>query len=183
MRHTWSEWSLITATVKCRACLSSGDPSLSGACTLVSSWVQEGCVEGLLRRQSRELPDPQSGFRMHPWRRRQAWMRAGESPQAPWAREEAAEEKPLPLTPRTACGRRTPPLTWTLPSRTLPLLHKPRSTTRTPDPLFYVGYLFSPHPLCLSFAPPATPCWIKVLISLKPYFLQTFERCYVWHTI
>ncbi len=36
----------------------------------------------------------------------------------------------------SACGRRTPPLTWTLPSRTLPLLHNPRSTTRTPDPLF-----------------------------------------------
>ncbi len=49
-------------------------------------------------------------------------------------------EKPPPLAPRTsegsACGRRTPPLTWTLPSRTLPLLHNPRSTTRTPDPLF-----------------------------------------------
>ncbi len=44
------------------------------------------------------------------------------------------------LAPRTqegsACGHRTPPLTWTLPSRTLPLLHNPRSTTRTPDPLF-----------------------------------------------
>ncbi len=44
------------------------------------------------------------------------------------------------LAPRTqegsACGHRTPPLTWTLPSRTLPLLHNPRSTTRTSDPLF-----------------------------------------------
>ncbi len=35
---------------------------------------------------------------------------------------------------RAAAGLR--PLTWTLPSRTLPLLHEPRSTTRTPDPLF-----------------------------------------------
>ncbi len=49
------------------------------------------------------------------------------------------------LAPRTqegsACGRRTPPLTWTLPSRTLPLLHEPRSTTRTPDPLFILDTL------------------------------------------
>ncbi len=42
-----------------------------------------------------------------------------------------------PQTPEgSACGCRTPPLTWTLPSRTLPLLHNPHSTTRTPDPLF-----------------------------------------------
>ncbi len=54
--------------------------------------------------------------------------------------DEAARRKPPPLALRTRegspCGRRTPPLTWTLPSRTLPLLHNPRSTTRTPDPLF-----------------------------------------------
>ncbi len=46
MRHTWCEWSLITSTVKRRGRLSSGDQSLSRACTLVSSWVQEGSVEG-----------------------------------------------------------------------------------------------------------------------------------------
>ncbi len=46
MRHTWSEWSLITAAVICRVRLSSGDRSLPRACTLVSSWVQEGSVEG-----------------------------------------------------------------------------------------------------------------------------------------
>ncbi len=44
--HTWSEWSLITAAVICRVRLSSGDRSLPRACTLVSSWVQEGSVEG-----------------------------------------------------------------------------------------------------------------------------------------
>ncbi|KAL0204066.1 hypothetical protein M9458_002084, partial [Cirrhinus mrigala] len=32
--------------MKCRARLSSGDRSLPRACTLVSSWVQEGSVEG-----------------------------------------------------------------------------------------------------------------------------------------
>ncbi len=46
MRHTWSKWSLITAAVICRLRLSSGDRSLPRACTLVSSWVQEGCIEG-----------------------------------------------------------------------------------------------------------------------------------------
>ncbi len=46
MRHTWSEWSLITAAVICRVRLSSGNRSLPRACTLVSSWVQEGSVEG-----------------------------------------------------------------------------------------------------------------------------------------
>ncbi len=46
MRHTWRKWSLITAAVICRLRLSSGDRSLPRACTLVSSWVQEGCVEG-----------------------------------------------------------------------------------------------------------------------------------------
>ncbi len=45
MRYTWSEWSLITAAVICRVRLSSGDRSLPRACTLVSSWVQEGSVE------------------------------------------------------------------------------------------------------------------------------------------
>ncbi len=48
--------------------------------------------------------------------------------------EAAAPRAPDPRG--SPCGRRTPPLTWTLPSRTLPLLHNPRSTTRTPDPLF-----------------------------------------------
>ncbi len=46
MRHTWREWSLITAAVKRRGRFSSGDRSLCRACTLVSSWVQEGSVEG-----------------------------------------------------------------------------------------------------------------------------------------
>ncbi len=47
---------------------------------------------------------------------------------------------------RVAAGLR--PLTWTLPSRTLPLLHEPHSTTRTPDPLFILDTL---TPLDTSF--------------------------------
>ncbi len=54
--HTWSEWSLITAAVICRVRLSSGDRSLPRACTLVSSWVQEGSVE-------RRGPHPLHGWR------------------------------------------------------------------------------------------------------------------------
>ncbi len=46
MRHTWREWSLITAAVKRWGHFSLGYRSLSRACTLVSSWVQEGSVEG-----------------------------------------------------------------------------------------------------------------------------------------
>ncbi len=38
MGHTWSEWSLITAPVKCRARLSCRGV-VPRACTLVSSWV------------------------------------------------------------------------------------------------------------------------------------------------
>ncbi len=63
------------------------------------------------------------------------------------------------LSPRTqegsACGHRTPPLTWTLPSRTLPLLHNPRSTTRTPDPLFILDTSSPLDTLFYYF------CWIK----------------------
>ncbi len=46
MRDTWREWSLITAAVKRRGHLSSGDRSLSRACMLVSSWDKEGSIEG-----------------------------------------------------------------------------------------------------------------------------------------
>ncbi len=72
--------------------------------------------------------------------------RAVQSPEAPRAEGGRSRyTKPPPLVPRTrqgsACGRRTPPLTWTLPSWTLPILHKPRSTTRTPDPLFILDTL------------------------------------------
>ncbi len=38
-------------------------------------------------------------------------------------------------------GCRTPPLTWTLPSRTLSFLYKPRSMMTTPDPLFILDTL------------------------------------------
>ncbi len=53
MRHTWSEWSLITAAVICRVCLSSGDRSLP-------LWCPRGSRKGALREQ---VPHPLHGWR------------------------------------------------------------------------------------------------------------------------
>ncbi len=106
----------------CRARLSPGDRSLSGVCTLVSLWVQEGCVEGLPRHQSCELPDPWSGVGRTRDAADRPGCRAGDSPQAPWAREEPTEEAAPRTSEGSACGCRTPPLAWTLrcPSFTNP---------------------------------------------------------------
>ncbi len=127
MRHTWSEWSLITAAVICRVRLSSGDRSLPRACTLVSSWVQGGSDE-------RRVPHPRDG-----WRARMPGRIPPEAPRAK-RRTKPLKEAAEPRTPDPRGERVRPaglrPLTWTLPSWTLPLLHKSRSTTRTPDPLF-----------------------------------------------
>ncbi len=57
--------------------------------------------------------------------------------------DEAAGKATVPRAPDLGGERVRPPdsaLTWTLPSRTLPLLHNPRSTTRTPDSPFYFGH-------------------------------------------
>ncbi len=94
MRHTWSEWSLITAAVICRVRLSSGDRSLPRACTLVSSWVQEGCVEGA------------AAAPVHGWRAR---MPGRLIPEVPWPEGGRSRwKKPPPLALRTregsACG-------------------------------------------------------------------------------
>ncbi len=69
MRHTWSEWSLITAAVICRVRLSSGDRSLPRTCTLVSSWVQEGSVKGSSAAPVRRLTGQDAGP-FNPWKRR-----------------------------------------------------------------------------------------------------------------
>ncbi len=86
MRHTWCEWSLITAAVKPRGRLSSGDRSLSRACTLVSSWVQEGSVEGFSCRQKYEPPDPQSRRNRTSDTAVGPGCRADQSRRAPWAK-------------------------------------------------------------------------------------------------
>ncbi len=160
--HTWSEWSLITAAVICRVRLSSGDRSLPRACTLVSSWVQEGSVEGATAAHVTRLTGQDAG----PYNPR-------EVPRAQRRTKPPIEAAAPQTSEGSACGRRTPPLTWTLPSRTLPLLHNPRSTTRTPDPLFLLDTL-SPldtlfYYFCLIKASPrpdATPT-VSVICSSR----------------
>ncbi len=134
---TWREWSLITAAVKRRGRLSSGDRSLSRACTLVSSWVQEGSVEGY---HAARAAGPAVRTRTAPTIRLTG-QDAG--PYNPRKRRGPKEDEAAKGSRRLSCPGpergargRSPPLTWTLPSWTLTLLHKPRSTTRTPDPLF-----------------------------------------------
>ncbi len=88
---------------------------------------------GIPRGQRREPPDP--------WNGRRARMLGWSVPLRAVGQElDEAEEKSPPLAPRTSegstCGCWTPPLTWTLPSRTLPLLHKPHSMKRAPYPSF-----------------------------------------------
>ncbi len=143
--HTWSGWSLITAAVICRVRLSSGDRSLPRACTLVSSWVQEGSVEG-------SIAAP-----VHGWRARMPGRLIPGKCRGPRGRRRRwrSRRPSRPGPEGSACGRRTPPLTWTLPSRTLPLLHNPRSTTRTPDPLFILDTSSPLDTLFYYF------CWIK----------------------
>ncbi len=55
-----------------------------------------------------------------------------------------AAGKPPSLAPRTsegsACGRRTPPLTWTLPSEHCPSFTTRAAQTMTPDSPFYFGH-------------------------------------------
>ncbi len=99
----------------------------------------------------------------------------------------------------SAYSRRTPPLTWTLPSRTLPLLHKPRSMTRTPDPLFILNtlapldtfillFLFNKslseawghtHCICCLLFPPQytlTKITNTTLLFLPPFFMNWTQR-------
>ncbi len=101
---------------------------------------------GIGCRRRRELPDPRSGRGPHPRDGRRARMPGRLDPSSAAVDlevDEAAGKATVPRAPTSegsACGRRTPPLTWTLPSRTLPLLHNPRSTTRTPDSPFYFGH-------------------------------------------
>ncbi len=91
MRYTWSEWSLITAAVICRARLSSRGLLSS----LVSSWVQEGSVEGLPCRQD---AGPTSPFeRRGPRGGRSRWRsRRPSRPRPERGARAAAGLRPLP---------------------------------------------------------------------------------------
>ncbi len=114
MRHTWSEWSLITAAVICRVRLSSRDRSLPRACTLVSSWVQGGNVEW-------RVPHPRDGW----WAR----MPGRIPPEAPWAkrRTKPLKEAAKPRAPDPRGERVRPPDSAPLPGPFL-LEHCPSFT-------------------------------------------------------
>ncbi len=151
MRHTWSEWSLITADVKCRVRLSSRDRSLSRACTLVSSWVQEGSVEGIPHRQSRELPDTLYGWQDRPG------CRAVYPPEHRGPGGRSRQRKPpRPGPGGSACGRRTPPLPRT-PSflNTAPPSRTPQHGEDTRSPVCF-GHYFPLWTLYFDYF-----CWIK----------------------
>ncbi len=131
MRHTWRKWSLITAAVICRLRLSSGDRSLPRACTLVSSWVQEGCVEG-----AAAAPVHADG----------PGCRAVSSPEVPWPEGgRAAEEAAAPRAPDPRGERVRPPDSAPYLDPSFQNTAPPSQsafTTRTPDPLFILDTLF-----------------------------------------
>ncbi len=109
-------------------------PRETGLFPVHARWCPRGSRKGALRHENRTRETADGpGCRAVPL----------EAPRA--KRRTKPLDEAAALAPRTqegsVCGRRTPPLTWTLPSRTLPLLHEPRSTTRTPDPLFILDTL------------------------------------------
>ncbi len=126
--------------------------SLPRAFTLVSSWVQEGSIEGdhaaraagpavrtrsapVIRPSGQDAGPTSPVERRGPRGRRSRWI------------------SHRPSHPDLSGERVRPPdsaPTWTLPSGTLPLLHKARSTTRAPDPPVYFGH-FSPWTLLLYY--------------------------------
>ncbi len=110
-------------------------PRETGLFPVHARWCPRGSRKGALRDR---VAHPWDGWRARMPGRLIPGSAAGRGKTKPL-------KKPPPLAPRTrqgsACGRRTPPLTWTLPSWTLPILHKPCSTTRTPDPLFVLDTL------------------------------------------
>ncbi len=107
-------------------------------------------------------------------------------------------EKPPPLAPRTsegsACGRQTLPLTRTLPSRTLPLLHKP-CTRRIPEPLIILDTLFvlfllnyknlseawcHTHCVCRFLFPPQ---WCRPCVCVRACLNSQLILCVFWESI
>ncbi len=151
MRHTWSEWSLITAAVICRVRLSSGDRSLPRACTLVSSWVQEGSVEGSSAAPVRRLTG-QDAESFNPWKRR--------GPKE----DEAAGEAAAPCAPDLRGERVWPPDSALDPSfqNTAPPSQPSQHDEDTRSPVCFGHFIPFGHFILifyfniLSFAPPAT---------------------------
>ncbi len=145
MRHTWSEWSLITAAVICRVRLSSGDRSLPRACTLVSSWVQEGSVERSSAAPVTRLTGQDAG----PYS-----PRRGRGPRE----DEAARRSRRPSRSGPERGARAAAGLRPLPGPFLPE-HCPSFTTRAARRGHQIPCLFwTLHPLWTLFY---YFCWIK----------------------
>ncbi len=144
MRHTWCEWSLITAAVKRRGHLSSRDRSLSRAHMLVSLWVQEGNVEGFPCRQRCEPPDPQSR-RNRGRRGKDAGLPVLSSAVGQEA-DEAAGKATAPFTPDLRGERVRPPDSAPYPDpcfqNTVPPSQTPQHDEDTRSPVYF-GH-FSP---------------------------------------
>ncbi len=181
MRHTWSEWSLITAAVICRLRLSSGDRSLPRACTLVSSWVQEGSVEGRVPPKARAAEPTRVRTRAAPARRpsgQDAGRLDPSSAAVDLEVDEAAGKSRRPSRPgprrgaRAAAGLR--PLPGPFLPEHCPSFTHPRSTTRTPDSPLLFWTLYSPWTLLLYYfclikaspRPDATPT-VSVVCSSR----------------
>ncbi len=182
MRHTWREWSLITAAVICRARLSSGDRSHPLACTLVSSWVQEESVEG--SRAARAVSCRTHG----PDENRTRYMadvpgcRAIIPKKRRGSGERSRQRKPaLPHAPdlgrgaRTAAGLR--PFLGPPPSEHCPSFTNP---TRTPGSLFifdtyplWTLYLYYLWWINASPRPDATPTVSVVCSSCHNVYIKT----------
>ncbi len=184
MRHTWSEWSLITAAVICRVRLSSRNRSLPRACTLVSSWVQEGSVEGSSAAPVRRLTGQDAGP-FNPWKRR-------------GPKEDEAAEKPPPSRPgpqRGACaaaGLRPLPGPFLLEH--CPSFTTPQHNEDTRSPVYFGHFIPFGH-LILYFCwikasprPDATPT-VSVVCSSRHYiyiyiiYIYIYIYSLVWHVL
>ncbi len=126
---------------------------LPRACTLVSSWVQEGSVEGDPRRQSCRTRCPDEictrDTAVGPGCRSDQPRRECRGPRGRLSRWISHRpSRPTSAGARAAAGLRPLPGPFLL--NTAPSFTKARSTTRAPDPPVYFGH-FSPWTLLLYY--------------------------------
>ncbi len=152
-------------------------PRETGLFPVHARWCPRGSRKGALRDR---VPHPWDGWRARMPGRLFPGSAAGRRKTKPL-------EKPPLLAPRTSegsvCGRRTPPLTWTLPSRTLPLLHNPAAFW-TLYPLWTFNFIFLLNK-SLSEAWRHTHCVCRLL--LPPLYIYIYIYIYiyslVWHVL
>ncbi len=164
MRHTWSEWSLITAAVICRVRALSGDRSLP----VHARWCPRGSRKGAssVEDRTRETADG-PGCRAVPL----------EAPRPKGGRSRWWKPPPSRPGPKRGARAATGSAPYLDPSfQNTALLHNPRSTTRTPDPLFILD-TSSPLDTILLFLlikasprPDATPT-VSVVCSSRHIYI------------